>query len=137
MSTQTAVRNADVPMFDRPSETMPREALAALQLRRLKQVLQRAYAQVPHYRRKFDAAGTRPGDLKALPDIARFPFTLKTDLRDNYPFGLFAVPREKLLRLHASSGTTGKPTVVGYTAADIGTWSAVMARSIRATGGRP
>ena len=115
MSTQRALRDADVFMFDPGAETMPRDALAALQLKRLKHTLEHAYANVAHYRRTFDAAGVHPDTLKGLADIARFPFTLKTDLRDNYPFGMFAVPREKLTRLHASSGTTGKPTVVGYT----------------------
>ena len=91
---------------------------------------------MPHYRRKFDAAGVHPRDLKSLADLAKFPFTTKNDLRDNYPFGMFAVPREQVVRIHASSGTTGKPTVVGYTAKDIDTWATVMARSIRAAGGR-
>jgi phenylacetate-CoA ligase len=91
---------------------------------------------VPHYRRKFDAARVKPGDLESLADLGRFPFTAKQDLRENYPFGMFAVPREKVVRIHASSGTTGKPTVVGYTAKDIDTWATVMARSIRAAGGR-
>ncbi len=89
-----------------------------------------AYANVAHYRMKFDAAGVRPHDFKSLADLTRFPFTLKTDLRDNYPFGMFAVPRESLLRLHASSGTTGKPTVVGYTEGDLNLWSDLMARSL-------
>ena len=98
--------------------------------------LHHAYDNVPHYRAKFDEAGVHPSDLKTLEDLAKFPFTPKQDLRDNYPFGMFAVPREKVVRLHASSGTTGKPTVVGYTRKDIDTWSDVMARSIRASGGR-
>src|SRR5262249_2892138 len=115
---------------------MPREALAALQARRVRDTLERAYA-VPHYRQKFDGAGVRPADFKSLADIARFPFTLKADLRDNYPFGMFAVPREKLLRLHASSGTTGKPTVVGYTAGDLKMWSDLMARSLACAGAVP
>src|SRR5712691_13455628 len=132
-----ARRNEETFMFDRAAETMARDELEALQLHRLKQAIARAYAKVPPIRRKLDAAGVRPDDLKTLADIARFPFTVKADLRDNYPFGMFAVPRESLLRLHASSGTTGKPTVVGYTAGDIDTWSNVMARSIRASGGRP
>lgn len=137
MSTQTAARNSDVHMFDPPAETMPRDALGALQLRRLKQMLQQVYANVPHYRRKFDEAGMKPDDLKSLADIARFPLTLKTDLRDNYPFGLFAVPRDKLLRLHASSGTTGKPTVVGYTKGDLDLWSDLMARCLACGGALP
>src|SRR6516162_6141618 len=124
-------------MFDRAAETMARDELEALQLHRLKQTIVRAYAKVPPFRRKLDAAGVRPDDLKTLADIARFPFTVKADLRDNYPFGMLAVPRERVLRLHASSGTTGKPTVVGYTRGDLDNWSALVARSIRAAGGRP
>ncbi len=119
-----------------PIETASRDELSALQLERLKQTLAHAYDHVPHYRRKFDAARVKPGDLASLADLGRFPFTAKQDLRDNYPFGMFAVPREKVVRIHASSGTTGKPTVVGYTAKDIDTWATVMARSIRAAGGR-
>jgi phenylacetate-CoA ligase len=99
--------------------------------------MQHAYDHVPHYQRAFDAAGVHPGDLKELADLARFPFTVKGDLRDNYPFGLLAVPRERVARIHASSGTTGKPTVVGYTLHDIDTWADLVARSIRAAGGRP
>ncbi len=117
-------------------ETASREQLQALQLERLKWTLEHAYDNVSHYREKFDAAGVKPGDLKSLADLAKFPFTVKNDLRNNYPFGMFAVPREKVVRIHASSGTTGKPTVVGYTAKDIDTWASVMARSIRAAGGR-
>jgi phenylacetate-CoA ligase len=124
-------------MFDRTAETMPREALTALQTKRLKRTLEHAYAHVAHYRSKFDAAGVKPADFNALPDIARLPFTLKTDLRDNYPFRMFAVPRENLIRLHASSGTTGKPTVVGYTARDVDLWSDLMARSFACAGARP
>ena len=119
-----------------PIEIASRDEIAALQLRRLRWSLRHAYENVPHYRRSFEAAGVAPEDLKELADLRRFPFTAKADLRANYPFGMFAVPREKIVRLHASSGTTGKPTVVGYTAADIETWSAVMARSIRASGAR-
>ncbi len=119
-----------------PIERASRAELRALQLERLKWTLAQAYDNVPHYRRKFDAAGVKPSDLKSLEDLAKFPFTTKADLRDNYPFGMFAVPRDKVVRIHASSGTTGKPTVVGYTARDIDTWAAVMARSIRAAGGR-
>jgi phenylacetate-CoA ligase len=119
-----------------PIETASRDALAALQLTRLKDTVRRAYERVPHYKKKFDAAGVHPHDLKALADIAKFPFTTKDDLRQNYPFGMFAVPMADIVRVHASSGTTGKPTVVGYTKADIDTWSALMARSIRAAGGR-
>ncbi len=119
-----------------PIETAQPAALKALQLERLKWSLAHAYERVPHYRRKFDAAGVRPADLRSLADLAKFPFTTKVDLRDNYPFGMFAVPRQQVSRIHASSGTTGKPTVVGYTAKDIDTWATVMARSIRAAGGR-
>jgi len=99
--------------------------------------LRHAYENVPHYRAKFNLAGVRPGDLKGLEDLAKFPFTTKSDLRDNYPFGMFAVPRQNVARIHASSGTTGQPTVVGYTKRDIEIWSDVVARSIRAAGGRP
>lgn len=118
-------------------ETMPRDHLAALQLERLRMTLRRAYDNVPHYRGRFDAAGVTPDDLRDLADLARFPFTVKTDLRDHYPFGLFAVPRTQVVRLHASSGTTGKPTVVGYTAGDIDRWAEVMARGMACTGARP
>ena len=124
-------------MFDRAAETMPRRDLAALQRRRLKRSLAHAYERVPHYRRKFDEACVTPDSLGSLSDIADFPFTQKSDLRDNYPFGLFAVPREEVLRLHASSGTTGKPTVVGYTRADLDLWSDLMARTLACAGARP
>jgi phenylacetate-CoA ligase len=124
-------------MFDRDAETMPREALAALQTGRLKQTLERAYANVPHYRRTFDAAGVKPVDLRGLTDIARFPFTVKADLRDNYPFGMLAVPRDKVVRIHASSGTTGKATVVGYTEGDVSRWADLMARSLACAGASP
>ena len=120
-----------------PIETASRDELQALQLERLKWSLRHAYDNVPHYRRAFDEAGVHPGDLTSLADLAKFPFTEKKTLRDNYPFGLFAVPREQVVRVHASSGTTGKPTVVGYTRNDIDTWANVVARSIRAAGGRP
>ena len=113
------------------------EDLRELQLVHLRRTLDRVYEHVPHYRRAFDDAGVTPADLGSLADLARFPFTSKEDLRRNYPFGLFAVPREEVNRVHASSGTTGKPTVVGYTAEDVGTWAELMARSIRAAGGRP
>jgi len=119
-----------------PIELASRDEITALQLQRLQWSLAHAYDNVPHYRQKFDAAGVHPGDLKSLADLARFPFTTKLDLRDNYPFKMFAVPREQVVRIHASSGTTGRPTVVGYTAKDIDTWATVMARSIRAAGGR-
>jgi len=119
-----------------PIERASRDELQALQLQRLRWSLQHAYDNVAHYRKAFDAKGVAPGDLKSLDDLALFPFTVKADLRDNYPFGMFAVPREQVSRIHASSGTTGKPTVVGYTRKDIDTWATVMARSIRAAGGR-
>ncbi|TAK85987.1 MAG: phenylacetate--CoA ligase [Betaproteobacteria bacterium] len=120
-----------------PIEKAPVSELRKLQLERLQWTLQHAYDNVPHYRKKFDAAGVKPGDCRALEDLARFPFTTKADLRENYPYGMFAVPMDRIVRIHASSGTTGKPTVVGYTAKDIDTWSHVMARSIRAAGARP
>lgn len=119
-----------------PIERASRDELQALQLERMKWTLKHAYDNVPHYRAAFDAAGVHPSDLKSLADIAKFPFTEKKTLRENYPFGLFAVPREKVVRIHASSGTTGKATVVGYTQNDIDTWANVVARSIRAGGGR-
>ncbi len=119
-----------------PIERASRDELQALQLKRLHTTLHAAYERVPHYRALFDAKGVRPGDLKTLADLAMFPFTAKADLRANYPFGMFAVPREQVVRIHASSGTTGKPTVVGYTQADIDNWAHLMARSIRASGGR-
>ncbi len=134
MSTQTATRKSEVFLFDPTAETMPREALAALQTTRLRQTLERAYANVACYRKKFDDAGVKPSDVKTLADLRRFPFTLKTDLRDHYPFGMFAVPREQLIRIHASSGTTGRPTVVGYTAGDVERWSDLMARSLACAG---
>ena len=118
-------------------EIASRDEIAALQLARLKGTLRWVYDNVPHYWKAFDAAGVHPDDLKSLADLARFPFTTKEDLRANYPFGLFAVPREQIVRIHASSGTTGKPTVVGYTRADIDTWAEVVARSLRAAGARP
>jgi phenylacetate-CoA ligase len=119
-----------------PIETASRDELESLQLARLKWSLEHAYENVPHYRRAFARAGVHPRECRTLADLERFPFTVKADLRDNYPFGLFAVPREKVARIHASSGTTGKPTVVGYTRNDIDTWATVMARSIRAAGAR-
>jgi phenylacetate-CoA ligase len=120
-----------------PIEIASRDEIAALQLERMRWSLMHAYTNVAFYRRKFDAAGVHPDDLKDLSDIARFPFTTKQDLRENYPYGMFAVPREQVVRIHASSGTTGKPTVVGYTRADIETWATVVARSLRASGTRP
>ncbi|MBK9596462.1 MAG: phenylacetate--CoA ligase [Rhodocyclales bacterium] len=123
-------------IFD-PVESASQAELAALQLRRLQKTLAHAWRNVGPLRLKFERAGVRPENLATLADLAKFPFTTKADLRDAYPFGLFAVPREQILRLHASSGTTGKPTVVGYTRADLDTWASVMARSIFAAGGRP
>ena len=124
-------------MFAPEIETMPSDKLAALQLKRLKKTLRHAYENVPHYKNGFDAAGVGPDDLKGLDDLARFPFTVKEDLRDNYPFGMFAVPRAQVLRVHASSGTTGKPTVVGYTAEDVAVWRDLMARTMACAGARP
>src|SRR5207302_3307371 len=124
-------------MFDRPAETLSRDALAALQLDRLKATVRQAYERVPHYRQRLDALGITPTDITRREDVENLPFTMKDDLRAHYPFGLFAVPRERLMRLHASSGTTGKPTVVGYTAGDIALWSELMARSLACAGVRP
>ena len=119
-----------------PIEKASRDEITALQTRRLKATLDNVYQNVPHYRRAFDAAGVHPSDFKALADLAKFPFTTKKDLRANYPFGMFAVPQSQVVRIHASSGTTGKPTVVGYTTNDISNWADLVARSIRAAGGR-
>jgi len=120
-----------------PIEIASRDEIADLQLKRLNWSLNHAYENVAHYKKAFDDAGVHPGDLRELSDLAKFPFTVKDDLRQNYPFGLFAVPREKVVRIHASSGTTGKPTVVGYTQNDVDMWADLMARSTRAAGGRP
>lgn len=120
-----------------PIEIASRDEITALQTERLKWSLRHAYDNVPFYRKSFDDAGVHPDDLKSLSDLAKFPFTLKTDLRDNYPFGMFAVPREQVARIHASSGTTGQPTVVGYTKKDLENWGSVVARSLRAAGMRP
>ncbi|MFH8475961.1 phenylacetate--CoA ligase PaaK [Streptomyces sp. NPDC018000] len=119
------------------AERLARDELEALQLERLRATLHHAYENVGHYRAAFDKAGLHPDDCRTLADLARFPFTTKADLRDNYPFGMFAVPEERVRRIHASSGTTGRPTVVGYTQRDLDTWADVVARSIRAAGGRP
>ena len=119
-----------------PIEIASRDEITALQTQRLKATLDNVYQNVPHYRQAFDAAGVHPTDFKVLADLAKFPFTTKKDLRANYPFGMFAVPRSQVMRIHASSGTTGKPTVVGYTANDISNWADLVARSIRAAGGR-
>ncbi|MDJ0947987.1 MAG: phenylacetate--CoA ligase [Alphaproteobacteria bacterium] len=120
-----------------PIEVASRDEIAALQTERLKWSLKHAYENVAHYKKKFDEAGVHPDDFKELADLAKFPFTAKEDLRQNYPFGMFAVPREQVVRIHASSGTTGQPTVVGYTKNDIEIWASLVARSIRASGGRP
>ena len=124
--------NAEMDEVERAS----RDEITALQTKRMAWTLAHAYDNVAHYRQAFDKAGVQPKDFRQLSDLAKFPFTVKTDLRENYPFNMFAVPREKLVRVHASSGTTGKPIVVGYTQADIDMWADVMARSIRAAGGR-
>ncbi len=124
-------------MFERDIETMDRGQLAALQEERLGETLNRAYVNVPHFKQAFDAAGVQPDDFKQLDDIRRFPFTVKDHLRENYPFNMFAVPREQVFRIHASSGTTGKPTVVGYTDNDLDLWARLMARSLAAAGARP
>ncbi|NJL50623.1 MAG: phenylacetate--CoA ligase [Blastochloris sp.] len=120
-----------------PIETASRDELSALQLSRLKWTVRHAYENVPHYREQFDTLGVHPDDLKTLADLGKFPFTTKQDLRDTYPFGMFAVPRSQVLRVHASSGTTGRPTVVGYSKSDLDMWADVMARSMRAAGARP
>jgi phenylacetate-CoA ligase len=130
------VQRTPAPSDLEPIERASRDELQALQLQRMQWSLKHAYDNVPHYRAAFDAAGVHPDDLRSLADLAKFPFTTKKELRDNYPFGLFAVPQDRVVRVHASSGTTGKPTVVGYTQNDIDTWANVVARSIRAAGGR-
>lgn len=121
-------------IFDIDFETLPREALEAIQLRRLKDTLDRVYATVPFYKKRLQEAGVKPGDIKTLKDMSRLPFLTKQDLRDNYPFGLFAVPMDNVVRIHASSGTTGQPTVVGYTKRDIDNWAGLMARALAAGG---
>ena len=120
-----------------PIETASRDEISALQLKRLQWTLAHAYNNVPHYKESFDKTGVHPGDLKALDDLREFPFTVKDDLRAHYPFGMFAMPREKVARVHASSGTTGKPTVVGYSKRDLDVWADIMVRSMRAAGCRP
>lgn len=137
MTQRPAEQLAAEPASLDPIEIASRDEISALQLTRLRWSLQHAYDNVPHYKKAFDARGVHPDDLQSLSDLAKFPFTVKTDLRDNYPFDMFAVPREKLARIHASSGTTGKPTVVGYTKNDIDMWANVVARSMRAAGTRP
>jgi phenylacetate-CoA ligase len=121
-------------IFNIDFETLPREALSAIQLKRLKATLEKVYATVPFYKKKFDEAGISPADINSLSDLERVPFTTKQDLRDNYPYGMFAVPMTNVVRIHASSGTTGSPTVVGYTARDIDTWAELMARALAAGG---
>ena len=133
----SSVGVAPTPELLDAGEQLSRDALLELQLERLRWSLRHAYANVAHYRSAFDSAGVTPDDCETLADIARFPFTTKLDLRDNYPFGMFAVPQSEVRRIHASSGTTGRPTVVGYTQDDLDTWADLMARSIRAAGGRP
>lgn len=137
MSRTKRLGPAPDPALLDPMERASLDELRAVQLERLKATLRRVWENVPHYRAKFEAHGVHPEDLKSLADLARFPFTTKEDLRATYPFGLFAVPREQVVRVHASSGTTGKPTVVGYTKGDVERWAEVVARSIRASGGRP
>lgn len=136
LRTSRAMSTARIFDAYEPIETASRDEIAALQLERLRWSLRHAYENVAHYREKFDRHGVRPEDLKTLDDLKQFPFTTKQDLRDNYPFSMFAVPREEVVRIHASSGTTGKPTVVGYTKSDIDMWATLMARSIHAAGGR-
>ncbi|MCK5341608.1 MAG: phenylacetate--CoA ligase, partial [Desulfobulbaceae bacterium] len=121
-------------ILDNEHETMPREAMRALQLKRLQELVARVYDKVPYYRDKMDKAGVKPADIEKLEDIRNLPFTTKEDLRKNYPFGLFTVPMDDVVRVHASSGTTGKPTVVGYTKADIRLWAGLMARTLAAAG---
>jgi phenylacetate-CoA ligase len=121
-------------IYNEEFETLPREALEAIQLKRLQGLVERVYATVPFYKKAFDEKGVKPGGIRHLEDLHRLPFTMKQDLRDNYPFGMFATPMENVVRIHASSGTTGKPTVVGYTRRDINTWSELMARTLAAAG---
>lgn len=121
-------------IYDEEFETLPREALDAIQLRRLQHVVEKVYATVPFYKKAFDEKGFKPDDIRSLEDLQKFPFTMKQDLRDNYPFAMFATPMENVVRIHVSSGTTGKPTVVGYTRRDIDTWSELMARTLAAAG---
>ncbi|CCK80001.1 phenylacetate--CoA ligase family protein [Desulfobacula toluolica] len=124
-----------MPIYNIDSETMPREGIEAIQLKRLQTTIERIYVTVPFYKKTFDKAGIKPSDIKSLDDLKRLPFTTKLDLRDNYPYDMFAVPMENIVRIHASSGTTGKPTVVGYTKRDIDTWARLMARCFAAAGG--
>jgi phenylacetate-CoA ligase len=135
-TTKTPLRPAEASEQD-AEERMSRDELEALQLTRLQQTVHHAYANVPHYTRVFDAAGVHPDDIRTLDDVQKLPFTTKADLRESYPFGMFAVPREQVARIHASSGTTGLPTVVGYTTGDLANWATLVARSLRASGARP
>src|SRR6478752_5688859 len=135
MTTESTAGRPTLPDHEIP--TLEVGELRDLQLERLRRTVRTAYDNVSHYRDAFEAKGFHPDDLKSLDDVSRMPFTTKADLRANYPFGMFAVPREQVVRVHASSGTTGKPTVVGYTREDVDTWSELMARSIYAAGGRP
>jgi phenylacetate-CoA ligase len=135
-TTKTRLRPAE-PGEQDAEERMSRDELEALQLARLQQTVRHAYANVPHYTKAFDAAGVHPDDIRSLADVQKLPFTTKADLRENYPFGMFAVPRERIARIHASSGTTGLPTVVGYTTGDLANWATLVARSMRASGARP
>ncbi|MBT3700825.1 MAG: phenylacetate--CoA ligase, partial [Alphaproteobacteria bacterium] len=132
-----AARRKSVAMYQPDLERMSKKDLRALQLGRLQKTVRHAYRNVAAVRDKFDAAGVKPADLKSLKDIAKFPFARKSDLRDNYPLGLFAVPQDKLVRVHGSSGTTGKPTIVGYSKKDMKNWSSLMARSLVAAGVKP
>ena len=136
MSVHLTHSNQDLADLE-PIEKASISELQELQLNRLQWSVEHAYNNVPFYKQSFDLAGVAPTDIKSLHDLSKVPFTTKGDLRDNYPFGMFAVPREKVVRIHASSGTTGKPTVVGYTRNDIDAWANVVARTIRAAGGRP
>jgi phenylacetate-CoA ligase len=136
VQAKTKLRPADPSELD-PAERMSRDELEALQLERLQQTVRHAYTNVPHYTRKFDEVGVHPSDIRSLDDVRKLPFTTKADLRENYPFGMFAVPREQVARIHASSGTTGLPTVVGYTTGDLKIWANLVARSLRASGARP
>ena len=124
-------------LYDIKNESMPREELKALQLKRLQDVCRRVYATVPFYRKRFDEAGIKPADVRSLDDLKRLPFTVKQDLRNNYPFGTFAVPRDNIARVHASSGTTGHAVVVGYTQYDLDVWAGLMCRCLVASGVRP
>jgi len=137
MSKKARTSSAKRYRFDPAAEALPREKLRALQLRRLKLTVKNAHDNVPLHRQRLKSNGVKPADIRSLDDLAALPFTMKSDLRDHYPFGMFARPREELVRLHASSGTTGKPTVVGYSAKDIATWADLMARTMACAGARP